>query len=159
MEHGFVIGVMVARYDHTYQQGLPRQFTRTRRLDRYWPSLAHIGNQPIYNYEIYAQGNAQDSEVFGYKEAFQEYLYHNNRISGELLSTFAQSLDSWHFGDDYSSLPVLSDEWIREPKEFIDRTLAVQSSIHHQFIADIVVEQMVSAPIPLNRTPGLIDHF
>lgn len=154
-----LIGVMCVRADHTYQQGLPRQFTRTRRLDRYWPALAHIGNQPIYNYEIYAQGNAQDNEVFGYKEAFQEYLYHNNRISGELLSTFAQSLDSWHFGDDYSTLPVLSDEWIREPKEFIDRTLAVQSSIHHQFIADIEVEQIVSAPIPLNRTPGLIDHF
>lgn len=154
-----LIGVMCVRADHTYQQGLPRQFTRTRRLDRYWPALAHIGNQPIYNYEIYAQGNAQDNEVFGYKEAFQEYLYHNNRISGELLSTFAQSLDSWHFGDDYSALPVLSDEWIREPKEFIDRTLAVQSSIHHQFIADIEVEQIVSAPIPLNRTPGLIDHF
>lgn len=154
-----LIGVMCVRAEHTYQQGLPRQFTRTRRLDRYWPALAHIGNQPIYNYEIYAQGNAQDNEVFGYKEAFQEYLYHNNRISGELLSTFAQSLDSWHFGDDYNSLPVLSDEWIREPKEFIDRTLAVQSSIHHQFIADIEVEQIVSAPIPLNRTPGLIDHF
>lgn len=154
-----LIGVMCVRADHTYQQGLPRQFTRTRRLDRYWPALAHIGNQPIYNYEIYAQGNAQDNEIFGYKEAFQEYLYHNNRISGELLSTFAQSLDSWHFGDDYASLPVLSDEWIREPKEFIDRTLAVQSSIHHQFIADIEIEQIVSAPIPLNRTPGLIDHF
>lgn len=154
-----LIGVMCVRAEHTYQQGLPRQFTRTRRLDRFWPALSHIGNQPIYNYEIYAQGNAQDNEVFGYKEAFQEYLYHNNRISGELLSTFAQSLDSWHFGDDYSSLPVLSDEWIREPKEFIDRTLAVQSSIHHQFIADIEVEQIVSAPIPLNRTPGLIDHF
>lgn len=154
-----LIGVMCVRADHTYQQGLPRQFTRTRRLDRYWPALAHIGNQPIYNYEIYAQGNEKDNEVFGYKEAFQEYLYHNNRISGELLSTFAQSLDTWHFGDDYSSLPVLSDEWIREPKEFVDRTLAVQSSIHHQFIADIEVEQVVSAPIPLNRTPGLIDHF
>lgn len=154
-----LVGLMCVRADHTYQQGLPRQFTRTRRLDRYWPALAKIGNQPVYNYEIYAQGNAQDNEVFGYKEAHQEYLYHNNRISGELLSTFAQSLDVWHFGDDYDSLPVLSDEWIREPKQFIDRTLAIQSSIHHQFIADIEVDQIVSAPIPLDRTPGLIDHF
>lgn len=154
-----LIGVMCVRADHTYQQGLPRQFTRTRRLDRYWPSLAHIGNQPIYNYEIYAQGNAQDNEVFGYKEAWQEYMYHNNRISGMLLSTYAQSLDAWHYGDDYSSLPVLSDEWIREPREFIDRTLAVQSDTAHQFIADIYIQQTVAAPIPLNRVPGLIDHF
>lgn len=154
-----LIGVMCIRADHTYQQGLPRQFTRTRRLDRYWPSLAHIGNQPIYNYEIYAQGTDVDNEVFGYKEAWQEYMYHNNRVSGELLSTYAKSLDAWHYGDDYDSLPVLSDEWIREPQKFIDRTLAVQSAEAHQFIADIEVVQKVTAPIPLNRVPGLIDHF
>lgn len=142
-----------------YQQGLPRQYTRTRRLDRYWPALAHIGNQPIYNYEIYAQGTDEDNEVFGYKEPWQEYLYEYNMISGELLSEAPQSLDVWHYGDDYSALPVLADEWIREPREFIDRTLAVTSEKHHQFIADIVVEQTVAAPIPLNRVPGLIDHF
>lgn len=154
-----LIGLLCVRADHTYQQGLPRQFTRERRLDRYWPSLAHIGNQPVYNYEIYAQGTAADNEVFGYKEAWQEYMYHNNRISGELLSTYTQSLDAWHYGDDYDSLPVLSDEWIREPQKFIDRTLAVQSNTSHQFIADILVKQHVSAPIPLDRVPGLIDHF
>lgn len=154
-----LIGVLCVRADHSYQQGMPRQYTRGRRLDRYWPSLAHIGNQPVYNYEIYAQGNATDNEVFGYKEAWQEYLYKNNMISGEMLSTYAQSLDAWHFGDDYSSLPVLSDEWIREPQEFIDRTLAVQSNVSHQFWADIYVDQTVAAPIPLNRVPGLIDHF
>lgn len=154
-----LIGVLCVRADHTYQQGLPRQYTRTRRLDRYWPALAHIGNQPIYNYEIYAQGTNEDNEVFGYKEAWQEYLYEYNMISGELLSEAPQSLDVWHYGDDYSTLPVLSDEWIREPREFIDRTLAVNSSKHHQFIADIVVEQTVAAPIPLNRVPGMIDHF
>lgn len=154
-----LIGVLCVRADHTYQQGLPRQYTRTRRLDRYWPALAHIGNQPIYNYEIYAQGTNEDNEVFGYKEAWQEYLYEYNMISGELLSEAPQSLDFWHYGDDYSALPVLSDEWIREPREFIDRTLAVNSEKHHQFIADIVVEQTVAAPIPLNRVPGMIDHF
>lgn len=154
-----LIGLLCVRADHTYQQGLPRQLTRERRLDRYWPSLAHIGNQPVYNYEIYAQGTATDNQVFGYKEAWQEYLYHNNRISGELMSTYAQSLDAWHYGDDYDSLPVLSDQWIREPQKFIDRTLAVQSNTAHQFIADILVTQKVSAPIPINRTPGLIDHF
>lgn len=154
-----LIGLMCVRADHTYSQGLPRQLTRTERLDRYWPSLAHIGNQPVYNYEIYAQGTDEDNEVFGYKEAWQEYMYHNNRISGEMLPQYAQSLDSWHYGDDYDSLPVLSDEWIVEPTEFIDRTLAVSSEVSNQFWADILVSQSVSAPIPLNRVPGLIDHF
>lgn len=158
-KHDFLIGLMCIRADHTYSQGIPRQFKREKRLDIYHPSLAHIGNMPIYNYEIYAQGTSADNDVFGYKEAWQEYLYKPSRISGEMLPQYAQSLDEWHYGDDYSSLPVLSDEWIREPQKFIDRTLAVQSTQAHQFWCDIFVKQRVSAPIPLYRTPGLIDHF
>ena len=158
-KHDFLIGLMCVRADHTYSQGIPRQFKREKRLDIYHPTLAHIGNMPIYNYEIYAQGNDTDNQVFGYKEAWQEYMYKPSRISGEMLPQYAQSLDEWHFGDDYDSLPVLSDEWIREPQKFIDRTLAVQSSTSHQFWCDIFVKQRVSAPIPLNRVPGLIDHF
>lgn len=158
-KHDFLIGLCCVRAEHTYQQGIPRQFKRERRLDTYHPSLAHIGNQPIYNYEIYAQGTAEDNQVFGYKEAWQEIMFKPSRISGEMLSTYAQSLDIWHFGDDYESLPVLSSEWIVEPTEFIDRTLAVKSSTSHQFWADFYIEQTVSAPIPLNRVPGLVDHF
>lgn len=158
-KHDFLIGVCCVRAEHTYQQGIPRQFKRERRLDIYHPSLAHIGNQPIYNYEIYAQGKNEDNEVFGYKEAWQEYMYKPSRISGEMLSTYEKSLDAWHFGDDYNGLPVLSAEWIKEPTEFIDRTLAVKSSVSNQFWADFYIEQTVSAPIPLNRVPGLIDHY
>lgn len=158
-KHDFLIGLCCVRAEHTYQQGIPRQFKRERRLDTYHPSLAHIGNQPIYNYEIYAQGTATDNDVFGYKEAWQEYMFKPSRISGEMLSTYGQSLDIWHFGDDYDSLPVLSDEWIREPQKFIDRTLAVTSAKSNQFWADFYVEQWVSAPIPLNRVPGLADHY
>ncbi|QXN75191.1 major capsid protein [Microvirus mar39] len=158
-KHDFLIGVCCVRAEHTYQQGIPKQFKRERRLDTYHPSLAHIGNQPIYNYEIYAQGTDVDNQVFGYKEAWQEYMFKPSRISGEMLSTYAQSLDIWHFGDDYGSLPVLSSEWISEPTEFIDRTLAVKSTNSNQFWMDVLVEQTVSAPIPLNRVPGLVDHF
>lgn len=158
-EHCVILGIAVVRAEHTYQQGLARMWTRQRRLDYYWPSLAHIGNQPVYNYEIYAQGTAEDNEVFGYKEAWAEYKYRPNRISGELLSTYAQSLDAWHFGDDYDSLPVLSQEWIEEPYQFVDRTLAVQSSEQNQFIADFEIKQEVAAPMPVHCIPGLIDHF
>lgn len=158
-KHDFLIGLMCVRADHTYSQGIPRQFKREKRLDIYHPTLAHIGNMPIYNYEIFAQGNATDNQVFGYKEAWQEYMYKPSRISGEMLPQYAQSLDEWHFGDDYDSLPVLSADWIVEPQKFIDRTLAVQSSTSNQFWCDIFVKQRVSAPIPLNRVPGLIDHF
>lgn len=158
-KHDIIIGVMCVRADHTYQQGLPKQFTRPRRLDTYYPSLAHIGNQPVNVEEIYLSGTATDKETFGFKEAWQEYLYKPSIITGEMNSEAPQSLDNWHFGDDYSQAPVLSDAWIKEPVEFIDRCLAVPSTTSNQFWADIYIEQDVAAPIPLNRVPGLIDHY
>lgn len=158
-KHDIIIGVMCVRADHTYQQGLPKQFTRPRRLDTYYPSLAHIGNQAVPVQEIYLSGTATDKETLGYKEAWQEYLYKPSIITGEMNSEAPHSLDNWHFGDDYSQAPVLSDDWIKEPVEFIDRCLAVPSTTSNQFWADIYIEQDVAAPIPINRVPGLIDHY
>lgn len=158
-EHCVVLGLGVVRADHTYQQGVARQWTRKRRLDFYWPELSHIGNQPIYNYEIYSDGSSTDEQVFGYKEAWAEYKYKNSIITGELNSEYAQSLDEWHYGDDYSQLPVLSQNWIEEPSTFVDRTLLIQSATHDQFTADIFIEQEITAPMPIHCNPGLIDHF
>lgn len=140
-EHGFILGVMVARYDHTYQQGLERFWSRKDRFDYYWPVFANIGEQAVKNKEIYAQGNAEDDEVFGYNEAWADYRYKPNRVTGEMRSAYAQSLDVWHLADDYSSRPSLSDSWIREDKANIDRVLAVQSSVSNQFFADIFVQK------------------
>ena len=157
-EHGFILGVMCARYDHTYQQGLERFWSRKDRFDYYWPVFANIGEQAVKNKEIYAQGNAEDDEVFGYNEAWADYRYKPNRVTGEMRSAYAQSLDVWHLADDYSSRPSLSDSWIREDKANIDRVLAVQSSVSNQFFADIFVQNRATRPMPVYSVPGLIDH-
>ncbi len=157
-EHGFIIGVMVARYDHTYQQGLDRMWSRKDRFDYYWPVFANIGEQAVKNKEIYAQGNAEDDEVFGYQEAWADYRYKPNRVTGEMRSSYAQSLDVWHLADDYATRPSLSDSWIREDKSNIDRVLAVQSSVSNQFFADIYVQNRATRPMPVYSVPGLIDH-
>lgn len=157
-EHGFILGLMVARYDHTYQQGLDRMFSRKSRFDYYWPVFANIGEQAVYNKEIYAQGSAADDEVFGYQEAWADYRYKPNRVTGEMRSAYAQSLDVWHLADDYSVLPSLSDSWIREDKSTVDRVLAVQSSVSNQLFADIYVENRCTRPMPMYSIPGLIDH-
>lgn len=157
-EHGIIIGLACVRTEHTYQQGIERFWSRKSRFDFYWPVLANLGEQPIYNKEIFAQGTAADDEVFGYQEAWAEYRYKPSRISGELRSTYAQSLDAWHYGDDYGSLPVLGPEWIQETPVNIDRTLAVQSSTSHQFIADFFFKCNCVRPMPMYSIPGLIDH-
>ncbi len=157
-EHGFIIGVMVARYDHTYQQGLDRMWSRKDRFDYYWPVFANISEQAVKNKEIYAQGNMEDDQVFGYQEAWADYRYKPNRVTGEMRSAYKQSLDVWHLADDYSKRPSLSDSWIREDKTNIDRVLAVKSSVSNQFFADIYVQNRATRPMPLYSIPGLIDH-
>lgn len=158
-EHGFVIGLMVARYDHTYQQGLERMWSRKDRFDYYWPVFANIGEQAIKNKEIYAQGTAEDDEVFGYQEAWADYRYKPNRVSGEMRSQYEQSLDVWHLADDYSQLPALSDAWIREDKSNVDRVLAVTSANSNQLFCDVYIKNETTRPMPMYSIPGLIDHF
>ncbi len=157
-EHGFIIGLCVARYEHTYQQGLNKLWSKKSRTDFYLPVLANIGEQPVLNKEIYAQGNEKDNEVFGYQEAWADYRYKPSIVTGEMRSNHNKSLDSWHFADDYESQPYLSSSWIDEDKSPVDRTLAVQSSVSNQIFADFFIQNETTRPMPVYSIPGLIDH-
>lgn len=156
VEPGILMGLMVVRTDETYQQGLERFYTRKSRFDFYWPALANIGEQPVYNKEIYLQGNEQDDEVFGYQEAWADYRYKPSRVSGAFRSNYQGTLDSWHYANNFSELPTLSSEFIDAPYENIERTIAVQNE--PQFIADIYVNGDYTRPMPLYSVPGLLDH-
>lgn len=157
-EHGYIIGLCCARYDHSYQYGLERMWTRETRFDFYWPALAHLGEKAVYNYEIF-YGTENDEDIFGYQEAWAEYRYKPNLITGEMRSQLVHGLDIWHFGDKYNTLPILSSNWIKENKSNVDRTLAVTSSQANQIFADILVKATWTRPMPLYSIPGLIDHF
>lgn len=154
-EHGFVLGLAAIRVDHSYQQGLSRMWTRSTRFSYYDPMLANLGEQAVLNQEIYAQGTAKDTEVFGYQEAWADYRYRTNMVTSEMRSTYAQTLDAWHYADKYDALPTLSNTWIKEGTENIDRTLAVQSSNNHQFICNFYFDQSWTRPMPVYSVPGL----
>lgn len=154
-EHGFVLGLAAIRVDHSYQQGLSRMWTRSTRFSYYDPMLANLGEQAVLNQEIYAQGTNKDTEVFGYQEAWADYRYRTNIVTSEMRSTYAQTLDAWHYADKYDALPTLSNTWIKEGTENIDRTLAVQSSNSHQFICNFYFDQSWTRPMPVYSVPGL----
>lgn len=164
-EHGLLIGVCCVRTVHTYQQGLNRMFSRKKFYDYYWPEFANLGNTAVLNKEIYLQGptainpstgKEYDEEAFGYQEAWADYRYQPDQVTGELRSNYSQSLDIWHWADDYSSMPTLGDEWIEETKNNIARTLAVQN--HDQFWGDFYFQAIFTRPMPMYSVPGLIDH-
>lgn len=156
-EHGFVIGVMCARYTHTYQQGLQRMWSRKNRLDYYFPILANIGEQPIYSREIYYENDGFGSldNVFGYQEAWADYRYKTSIVTGEMRSGITNSLQSWHFADYYAQKPTLSSAWIQEDKTNVDRTLAVSSNLADQIFGDFYVKNLTTRVMPVHSIPGL----
>lgn len=156
VEHGIIIGLLNVRADLTYQQGIPRMFSRRTRFDFYWPVLAHLGEQAILNKEIYAQGTSADDDVFGYQERYAEYRYFPSMITGKLRSTDPQSLDVWHLSQKFDSLPTLSAQFIQDNPP-VSRILAVQNE--PQFIIDSFVEMKCARPMPVYGVPGLVDHF
>lgn len=152
-EHGFVIGVMCVRHNHSYQQGLERFWSRTDRLDYYFPQFANLGEQPVKKKEIYLTGTDTDEETFGYQEAWADYRMKPDRISGKMRSNAEGTLDFWHYADNYSKAPTLSQEWMNEGKEEIARTLIVQDE--PQFFGAIRVMNNTTRCMPLYSVPGL----
>lgn len=156
VEHGILIGMMCVRSDLTYQQGINRMWSRSTKFDLYWPPFAHLGEQAVLNKEIYAQGTAQDDEVFGYQERYAEYRYYPSLITGQMRSTYAQSLDFWHLSQKFDSLPQLNEEFIEENVP-IERIVAVTDE--PPFLADIWFDMNCVRPMPVYSVPGLVDHF
>lgn len=152
-EHGYVIGVMCVRHDRSYQQGLERFWSRKDRLDFYVPQFANLGEQPVKKREIMATGKATDDETFGYQEAWADYRYKPNRVSGKMRSSAEGTLDFWHYADNYNTVPTLSQEWMKEGKTEIARTLIVQDE--PQFLGAIRVDNKTTRPMPLYSVPGL----
>lgn len=156
VEHGYIIGLVNVRADLTYQQGLNRMWSRQTRFDFYWPALAHLGEQAVLNKEIYAQGNAQDNEVFGYQERWAEYRYFPSQITGKFRSTYDQSLDVWHLAQEFGELPKLNAEFIVDNPP-VARVLAVQNE--PQILLDCYFSLSCVRPMPIYSVPGLVDHF
>ena len=142
-------------------------WSRKKWTDFYVPQLANLGEVPILNKEIFAQGdsvvdsdgNIIDDQVFGYQEAWADYRYMPSRVSGEMRSSYNQSLDSWHYADDYNSLPTLSSSWIDETEDNVDRTISVQHSTANQFFGDFYFDPIYIRPMPVYSIPAMLNHF
>lgn len=155
-EHEIIIGFVSIRQKHSYQQGLNKFWKRSVRTDFYNPTFANIGEQPVMTTEIYAK--APKTDVFGFNEAWADYRYKPDTITGQMRSDAKTGFDLWHFADNYSNAPVLGDEFIKETPIFVDRTIAVPSKTAHQFLLDIYVENEAIRVMPTYSVPGLIDH-
>ena len=158
-EHGVIIGLVSVRADLAYQQGLPRMWSRSTRYDFYFPAFAMLGEQPVYNKELYVTGTSTDDQVFGYQERWAEYRYKPSQISSLFRSTAAGTIDAWHLAQKFNSLPTLNSTFIEETPP-VSRVVAVGAEANgQQFIFDSFFDIKTARPMPLYSVPGLIDHF
>ncbi len=158
-EHGVLVGLVSVRADLTYQQGLPRMWSRSTRYDFYFPAFATLGEQAVLNKEIYCTGTATDDDVFGYQERWAEYRYKPSQITGYFRSTAAGTLDAWHLAQEFGTLPALNDEFIEDTPP-VERIVAIGDAANgKQFLFDAFFNVRQARPMPLYSVPGLIDHF
>ncbi|QCQ84703.1 major capsid protein [Blackfly microvirus SF02] len=155
-EHVVLIGLVSVRADLNYQQGLNRMWSRSTRFDFYWPALSHLGEQSVFNQEIYCTGTASDTAVFGYQERYAEYRYKPSIVTGQFRSNFATPLDSWHLSQNFASLPALGATFIQDNPP-VDRVIAVVAAPHVLF--DSYFSLRCARPMPVYGVPGMIDHF
>ncbi|WNK15055.1 MAG: major capsid protein [Microvirus sp.] len=158
-EHGVILGLVQVRADLTYQQGIHKMWNRSTRYDFYFPAFAMLGEQAVLNKEIYCDGSANDTAVFGYQERWAEYRYKPSQISGLFKSTSAGTIDGWHLAQKFTALPTLNTTFIQDTPP-MSRVLAVGAAANGQhFILDSFFDNKVARVMPLYSVPGMIDHF
>lgn len=148
-EHGYIIGILSIMPRTAYQQGVPRMWNRSSKLDFYWPAFAHLGEQGVLNKEIYAQ-HSSPTGIFGYVPRYEEYRSRESAVCGDFRSTF----NYWHMGRIFSGDPSLNSAFVTaDPTKRIN---AVTDK--HNCWVQVLNNVTAVRPIPRQGTPGLLDH-
>lgn len=155
-EHGFLHVYGVIRVKHQYCQGLERQWTRKDFLDFYNPVFDSIGETPIYNKEIYCDGTDVDDQVFAYQEAWADYRYDPDKVTGLLRPGVGGGLPTFTFVDDFKALPTLNG-FMHETRSNVVRCFALQDQ-PADFLCDFFFMGKKVRPMSVRSIPGLIDH-
>lgn len=154
--HGCLMILFWIRTEHKYQQGIPREDMKKDRFEFWHPEFDGEGDQPTYTAELFANADTINNRtIFGYNERGAEYKEFPSIISGELRSEHPKTLDSWHYADYYDSEPTLSNEWMKETKENVDRTIWVTSDLQKQWKVDFAMELKITRNMRVHSIPGI----
>lgn len=149
--HGFVIGVLRILPEATYSQGVERMWTRESIYDYAFPQFAHLGEQEILNREIFADGSADDKNIFGYTPRYAEYKTGHTHIAGK----FRTDLDYWHFGRTFANRPLLNKSFIMMDSMDYDPFYTTTAATEHVYV-DLYNNILARRPLPYYGTPGLL---
>ncbi len=157
-EHGYIIGLIRARAELTYFQGLDRHWSKSTRYDFYIPALAQIGEQSVLNKELFLDGTSNDDTVFGYQERWSEYRMKQSKITGLFNPDAASALSHWHLAEDFGSQPALNTTFMNDNSVVtMDRVTTID--VGPQFVMDLWFDYKCARPIPVFSVPSLTERF
>lgn len=158
-EYGQLIGLAVVRNEQSYSQGLSKEWTKFRFFDNYLPQFAHLSEMPVLKRELFLNKGALSEEVFGYQEAWAEYRFKPNLITGNLAPASGDlSLTPWTFTTNFAKAPTLNSDFKRSDASQIGATLVVTDT-PTQFVSDFYFDATFVRPMPVESLPGFLDHF
>lgn len=135
-EHGMIMNLVCVTPPATYQQGIARWMTSRITFDFPFPEFAGLGEQEIFNEELFVApastdpDGAQNRDVFGFTGQYNDYRYIQNRVTGIMHSEVTDTLDIWHMSRQFANLPELSSGFanMEGAAEDMVRPFAVQDS-------------------------------
>jgi hypothetical protein len=162
-EPGYILGLVSARADIGYQQGLDRKWSRTDRYSYFHPYLQGIGDQATLKKEIVLCDPAQDTgstgtpdneRTFNYAERYAEYKFKNSYVTGLFRSTHASTLDAWHLVEELTDKtePNFNATFIAANTP-VDRVIDVASQPH--LILDCDFQCNMARPMHAYSIPGM----
>lgn len=156
LEHGYIHIFAVVRHRNIYGSYFARDNFRRTMLDFYMPQLANISEQGVKVAEINPFSNSFDDD-FGYQEAWAEYRFEPDVVSGYMRPGVSNSLSLWNYVDDYDPELIISDgDWLKSnSEEVLNRTLAVTSEVSPQFKCAFRFNVTKVLPMPTYSVPGL----
>lgn len=156
LEHGYIHVMAVVRHKNIYPSFMSRDNFRLSMLDFYQPQLCNISEQPVYQREINPFSNTPENAI-GYQEAWAEYRYEPDYVTGYMRPGVDGSLAVWNYADDLDTgFQVVDGNWLKSnSEEVLNRTLAVTSSTAPQFKLAIKFFVDKTLPMPTYSVPGL----
>ena len=148
-EHGFVFVFASALIRPAYWQGVPKIFSRMQRDEYYWPEFALLGEEPVFDKELFVDGSTTEDGVFGYVPRYSDYKSAVPEVHGD----FRTSLDFWINPRKFANQPELNSEFIYgDPQK---KMFAVQSLYSDSILITIRHNVKASRLMPFYGVPTI----
>lgn len=155
-DYGNIMILACIMPDTYYFQGLSKFDTDSLQSDMWLPERVKLGMRPIYNKELYYQGDNSndlggDNYLWAYQNPFDEYRYMENRIHGKIADSSNLSFFPFTQARQFTTLP----NWGRnfsEASNVSKRYLASQTEDAYSVQFSINIRAV--RPLPYKAIPA-----